>query len=188
MSPLRAGNWAIRGHYWGFTLILAFSPQGRRDPTAFAGGTLTLTLSQRARGSEHLGVKFQISGSFGSIWPRLLLAARLEMRPPRPHLATALHTAHSPLCPMRPRWPRLASSGVARSGEPLIQLHLVAFRCISRTLTLTLSRARGSERLRGRLGRVHYEWPGVAKLLIQLHSVAFRCISYSSAGRGFTPP
>ena len=109
----------------GFTLILTFSPQGRRDLTAFAGGTLTLTLSQRARGSEHLGVKFQICGSFGSIWPRLLLARRLEMRPPRPHLAHRWHTAHSWHCAsMRPRWPWL---GVARSGETF---KTVAFSCI----------------------------------------------------------
>ena len=60
---------------WGFTLILAFSPQGRRDLTACAGTTvrsgqewrtlnsvafgcnsrtLTLTLSQRARGPARL--------------------------------------------------------------------------------------------------------------------------------------
>ena len=39
--------------------VMQRSPQGRRDLTVCAGGTLTLTLSQRARGSEHLGVKFQ---------------------------------------------------------------------------------------------------------------------------------
>ena len=107
----------------------AFSQRGRRDLPACAGGTLTLTLSQRARGSEHLGLKFQICGSFGSIWPRLLLAARLEMRPPWTRLALRWHTAHSWHCAsMRPRWPWLASSGVARSGETF---NSVAFGCIS---------------------------------------------------------
>ena len=37
-----------------FTLILTFSPQGRRDLTSAQGGTLTLTLSQRARGFPRL--------------------------------------------------------------------------------------------------------------------------------------
>ena len=37
-----------------FTLILTFSPQGRRDLTSAQGGTLTLTLSQRERGFPRL--------------------------------------------------------------------------------------------------------------------------------------
>ena len=54
------------------------------------------------------------------------------MRPRWPHLAHRWHTAHSwHWASMRPRRPRLASWGVARSGGPLIQLHLVAFGCIS---------------------------------------------------------
>ena len=106
----------------------AFS-QGEKGPARLRGGTLTLTLSQRARGSEHLGLKFQICGLFGSIWPRLLLAARLEMRPPWTRLAHRWHTAHSYHCAsIRPRWPRLASSGVGRSGETF---NSVAFGCIS---------------------------------------------------------
>ena len=150
------------------------SPQGRRDLTVFAGGTLTLTLSQRARGSEHLGVKFQISGSFGSIWPRLLLAARLKMRPLWPHLAHRWHTAHSYHCAsMRPRWPRLASSGVARSGELLNLFHFVPFRSVShRRLglgfhphpSLLPSREKGSDRLRGNLSRWRHRRVGTESL------------------------
>ena len=84
---------------WGFTLILAFSPQGRRDLTACAGTTVRS----------------------GQEW-----------------------------------------------RDSLIQLHLVAFGCNSRTLTLTLSqRARGpawgtgmrGSRLHGNDGE---EWAGVA--------------------------
>ena len=117
------------------------------------------------------GVKFQISGSFGSIWPRLLLAERLEMRPPWPHLAHRWHTAHSWHCAsMRPRWPWLASSGVARSGQTF---NSVAFGCIS----LHSCRLRGNGGGEFRSGQP----------LIQLYLVAFRCFPVVYAGQGFHP-
>ena len=147
-----------------------------------AGGTLTLTLSQRARGSEHLGVKFQIRvahlAPFGS---RLLLAARLKMRPQWTHLAFRGHTAHSYHCAsMRPRRPRLASSGVARSGETF---NSVAFSCI----WLHSSRLRGTGCEVPVFTGTTEEWPGVAKLLKPSHLVSFGLIPLVDCrGWGFT--
>ena len=145
-----------------------------KGPDRLRGGHLTLTLSQRARGSEHLGVKFQISGSFGSIWPRLLLAARLKMRPLWPHFGTPLaHRSLVPLASMRPRWPRLASSGAARSGETF---KTVSFGLIPSHSSLRLglgfhphpsllpSREKGSDRLRENLSRWRHRRVGTESL------------------------
>ena len=140
-----------------------------------AGGTLTLTLSQRARGSEHLGVKFQISGSFGSIWPRLLLATRLEMRPQWIHLGTPL--AHRSLVPLCQHEATPASLGVARSGETF---KTVAFSCI----WLHSFRLRGTGCEVPVFTGTTEEWPGAAKLLKPSHLVSFRLIPLVDSPQG----
>ena len=95
--------------------------------------TLTLTLSQRARGftparERWIRVKFQFSGSIWLFWLHLLLATRLEMRPGWPRLAHRLLVGTVPGWPrLWPRWPHQERPGVAKL---LNQLHLVAFRCI----------------------------------------------------------
>ena len=94
--------------------------------------------------------------------------------------------------------------GLVRRGNDggvklLIQLHLIAFRCIPwprLLLTERLEMRPPWPRLALRslvcggpagpgcdLGWPRQEWPGVAKLLIQLHLIAFRCIPYRLRGR-----
>ncbi len=89
------------------TLILAFSPQGRRD--------LSLRWNDGGGG--------RLLDPFGPVWPRLLLAGRLEMGPRWPRLALRSLVRGGLAGPGWPRyeWPEVA--------KPLIQLHLVAFRC-----------------------------------------------------------
>ena len=62
------------------------------------------------------------------------------MGPPWPHLALPLTRTRWASWPWL--WPRLASSGVARSGKLLIRLHLIAFGCIR---LHSLSPARGRD-------------------------------------------
>ena len=82
------------------------------------------------------GVELQVGDSFGSIWFYLLLAARLEMRPPWPHLALRSLVRTVPGWPRGGLgWPRQEWPGVAKL---LIQSHSVSFP-IPRTLTLALS-------------------------------------------------
>ena len=65
---------------------------------------------------------------FGPVWPRLLLAARLEMGPPRPRLALGSLVRGGPAGPgCGLGWPRHEWPGVTKL---LIQLHSVAFRSI----------------------------------------------------------
>ena len=85
--------------------------------------------SARERRGSASGVKFQIRVSFGSAWPRLLLAATLAMRPGWPRLALRSLVRTVPAWPRGGHaWPHHEWPGVANL---LIQLHSVAFRCIS---------------------------------------------------------
>ena len=66
--------------------------------------------------------EIQFKDSFGSIWFRLLPAARLRMRPGWSRLALRSLRAH--WATLASRWPRLASSGVAKL---LIRFHFLPF-------------------------------------------------------------
>ena len=104
---------------------------------------------------------------FGPVWPRLLLARRLEMGPPWPRLALRSLVRGGPAGPgCGFGWPRQEWPGVAK---PLIQLHLVAFRCF----LVVYAGTRGGAFRSG-------------QPLIQSHLVSFRLIPLVDWGRGFT--
>ena len=101
------------------------------------------------------------TGPIGPVWPCLLLAARLKMRPVWPRLALRPLVRGGPAGPGGgPVWPWLRIRGWGwewpGAAKLLIQLHLVAFRLISHPPNPhplpSPQRARGPDRLRGNDG------------------------------------
>ena len=104
--------------------ILLFSTHFRSFPIIPVVRTLTLAWIPAFAGMTGGG---RLLDPFGPVWHRLLLAGRLEMGPRWPRLALRSLVRGGLAGPgCGPGWPRYEWPGVAK---PLIQLHLVAFRC-----------------------------------------------------------
>ena len=191
LVAFRCISYRLRGRWgwgctWGFTLILTFSPQGRRDlqgqgceVPVFTGIPHVGLTTHTTTGDRRRGV------NPGPIWPCLaLFTPTVEVG-------------------MRPPWPWLASSGVARSDETfktvsfgLIPSHssrrpglgVQPHPCIQGTGDASFPRRRGT--MGGPLLHAYGgAIPGVerpsgvrrsGKLLILFRFVPFRSISESS--------